>query len=843
MKDPICGMEADENSKWRAEKDGNVYLFCSSNCLDKFSKGGSQKTLLPIKGMHCASCASTIEKTLRKVEGVKEANVNFASEKAYVSYDTGKAAEATLVSAIREAGYDTAPKGEGVSLKVGGMDSQHCAIIVEGAVRKLQGVTKAETSFANGKAIVEFDSSKVSTERIMQAITDVGYYPELWKEEARDEKDTEIREYKKKTTIAGAFALPLGYLAMASSFNLPVPHFSSIVGAGIQLALATPVIIVSRDFYVRGLKAVVKSKSANMDTLVAIGTGAAYAYSLAITLLIFLGAQYGYHDLYFETAALLLFFILLGKTLEAKAKGQTSEAIKKLLSFQAKKALVSRNGKEEEIPIEDVRIGDIIIVRPGEKIPVDGKMTSGYSTIDESMVTGESLPVDKKEGDEVIGGTINKTGTFKFETTKVGRETLLSQIIALVEEAQGSKAPIQKLVDKISSIFVPAVVIIAIISSAFWYLSLHSIPFSLTVFIAVMIIACPCALGLATPTAVMVGTGIGAKRGILFKSASSLENSHKIDCIVFDKTGTLTKGTPSVTDVLPAKGNENEILLKAAMAEKRSEHPLAKAIVKKAEESGLEILDPERFDSVSGKGVIATIGGKRILVGRRNLMRENGIAFEEGLMEKLENVGKTAVIVASDDGFLGIIGIADTLKDGAREAIGYVKRSGKEVIMITGDNSKTAKAIADQLGIDNVIAEVLPQDKANEIKKLQENGKRVAMVGDGINDAPALAQADIGIAMGTGTDIAIETGDVVLMRGDLSLVSEAMQLSKYSMNKIRQNLFWAFVYNAIGIPIAAGVLYPFTGTLLSPVIAGAAMAFSSVSVTANSLLMKRWNPR
>ena len=600
-------------------------------------------------------------------------------------------------------------------------------------------------------------------------------------------------------------------------------------------------------FYSKGLFALIRTKAATMDTLVAIGTGTAYLYSVIISIFIWGGdTSYGMDNLYYEVAALLIAFILLGKYLEAIAKGKTSEAIRKLMGMQAKTAIVLRGTKEVEVPIEQVQVNDILIVKPGQKIPVDGLVLTGYSAVDESMITGESIPVEKKIGDKIVGATINKTGTFTFRATKVGAETALAQIIKLVEEAQGSKAPIQKLADTVSAYFVPAVVVIALLAFSIWIMVGAEFSFALTTFVAVLIIACPCAMGLATPTAIMVGTGKGAEQGILIKSAEALQNAEKIDVVIFDKTGTITKGKPEVTNILPQKGfTEKAVLQYAAIAEKRSEHPLGEAIVKKAKEEKLSLPDPVKFKALMGRGLEASYNQKTILLGNRKLMTEKKIrcASLEKELQRLENEGKTAMILAINNKIAGIIAVADTMKEHSAEAVQRLQRLGKDVIMITGDNERTAQAIARQVGIKHVMAEVLPEQKAEKVKEPQRRKKRVAAVGDGINDAPMLAQADIGIAIGSGTDVAIESADIVLIKEDLRDVVNAMELSKYTMHKIRQNLFWAFAYNSAGIPLAAGILYPFTGWLLSPIIAGAAMAFSSVSVLSNSLLMKKWRAK
>ena len=732
-----------------------------------------EKISLSIKGMHCASCVATVEKALKKVPGIELASVNYASERAVVQYDPDVADLDLLIKAVKGAGYE--------------------ASTLEGNVDR-----------------------------------------------EKKEREHEITSYKRRFLFALAFALPLAYLAMGPLIKLPEPPWSDTLMAVVQFLLATPIIYVSRDFYIRGLRAVVKTRTANMDTLIAVGTGTAYIYSLIVIILI-LNKVAGYtkHNLYFDTAGLLLMFILFGKYLEAIARGRTSEAIKKLMGLQAKTAMVKRDGKEMEIPIEEVIVGDLVVVKPGQKIPVDGVIDEGHSSVDESMVTGESIPIEKSKGDKVIGATINKTGSFVFKASKVGKDTLLAQIVKLVEEAQASKAPIQKLADTVASYFVPAVVLIALLSLGGWLLVGKTFVFALTAFIAVLIIACPCALGLATPTAVMVGTGLGAKHGILFKNAEALQKAHKVDTIIFDKTGTLTEGKPVVTDIVSFHKSREAVLQLAAIAEKRSEHPLGEAILNHAREKKIAVSDPSSFSSVTGKGVKVSWNKKIILLGNRALMRSEKIKVSDAAEKKLhtlESEGKTAMLIAHGGKLVGIIAVADTVKSTAKSAVGLLHKMGKEVVMLTGDNKRTADAIAKQLGIDHVLAEVLPTDKAAEVKKLQKEGKVVAMVGDGVNDAPALAQADIGIAIGSGTDVAIETGDIVLVKNDIRDVIIAMDLSRHALKKIKQNLFWAFLYNSLGIPLAA------LG-LLNPLIAGAAMAFSSVSVMTNSLLMKRYSPK
>jgi len=729
-------------------------------------------------------------------------------------------------------------------IPISGMHCVSCAQKIESTLKKLDGVVNANVNFATEKATVEFDENVINENEINNAIEQLGYKvikeidheAKEFVDKEREKREKEIRNLKTLFILSSILSIPIFILSFPEWFKIAFPYQNIIL-----LILATPVqFLVGYRFY-KGAFFALKAKTASMDTLIAVGTSAAYFYSVLVTLTPTFG-----NYVYFDTSAIIITFVILGRWLEAITKGKTSEAIKKLIGLQPKTAIVIRNGKEIEIPIKEVVVGDIVVVKPGQKIPVDGIVVEGFSSVDESMITGESIPVEKKKGDTVIGGTVNKHGSFKFKATKVGRDTVLSQIIKLVEEAQGSKAPIQRLADKVSGYFVPTVILIAILSFSLWYFALgQSFIFSLSIFIAVLIIACPCALGLATPTAIMVGTGKAAENGILIKNAEALENIHKLTTIVFDKTGTLTKGKPSVTDILADKLDKKEILKYAAIAEKKSEHPLAEAIINKAKEEKLKIPDPEFFEAIPGHGILAKYDGKTILFGNRNLMKKYKIKVEE-LEEKistLENEGKTVMILALNKKIIGLIAVADSLKEFSKEAVQKLHEMGKEVIMITGDNKRTANAIAKQLGIDYVLAEVLPEEKEKEIEKLQKKGKIVAMVGDGINDAPALAKADIGIAIGAGTDIALEAGQVVLIKNDLRDVVTAIDLSNYTIKKIKQNLFWAFFYNSVGIPIAAGLLHPFTGFLLNPMIAAIAMAFSSVSVVSNSLLMKRYKPK
>jgi Cu+-exporting ATPase len=761
-----------------------------------------------------------------------------------------------------------------VILKVSGMHCASCAVNIENVVSDLDGVKKATVNFAAEKMSLEYDESKVSVPRIAQTVASVGDYKisgealndgtnKLTKEAegerlaADKEKEEQKRAEKKirRKLIVGGILSTLIFLGSFRDWFPFVPEFLS--NPYILFLLATPVQFwVGSSFY-RGLVLLVKYRKADMNTLIAIGTLSAYFYSAAVTFFSNFFERAGFFlGIYFDTSAVIIFLILLGKYLELKTKGKTSEAIKKLMGLAAKEARVIRRGAEISIPISEVIKGDIVVVRPGEKIPIDGKVTDGRSSVDESMITGESMPQTKEVGDEVIGATINKFGTFKFRAEKVGAETVLSQIIKLVEQAQGSKAPIQRLADKVSSYFVPVVLLLAVLTLAFWLFFGPQPAFilALTNFVAVLIIACPCALGLATPTAIMVGTGKGAEKGVLIKDAESLEIAHKLNAIVLDKTGTLTRGEPTVTDIIKIQNSEfknpnlafggqglkSEILQLAASAEKSSEHPLAHAIVKKAEEKKIKLSESKKFEAIAGAGIKAEVDGRKILIGTRKLMADHEIKIKdlESEITQLENQEKTVVIVAVNGKAFGLIAIADTLKVNSKKAIADLKKLKLKVMMITGDNQRTAKAIASQVGIDNVLAEVLPEHKASEIDKLQKKGFKVAMVGDGINDAPALASADVGIAIGTGTDVAMESADVTLMRGDLSGIVDTLRLSRATMGVVKQNLFWAFGYNVILIPVAMGVLFPL-GILLNPMLAAGAMAFSSISVVVNSLRLKR----
>jgi Cu+-exporting ATPase len=864
VKDPQCGMVVEKEEALKkglfVKKGGKEHYFCSKACMEKFTGKGSKaaaetpeaaatkKSVIPVSGMHCASCAITVEKSLRNAEGVKSVNVNYADGRAYVEFIPDVTDESRLGRIIEKSGYKVAgpaKAGKGkITLKIRGMESDHCVGIVEKALRGVEGVKNVKVSLAAGKAEVEVEKG-VAGPGLTSAVAKSGYSATVAEaaDFEKDEREKEIRGYRNKFAFSFLLSAPLMYMMMSQPLGLPLPQVILDNMAVVQLLLATPVMAIGSAFFTRGFKALL-NRTPNMDSLVAMGVGAAYLYSLAATAFILLGSElFGMHDLYYEVAAFLITFILLGKYFEALAKGRTSEAMKKLMGLQAKTALVERDGKETEIPVSEVRVNDIVIVKPGQKIPVDGMVTEGRSSVDESMVSGESMPVEKKAGDTVIGATINKTGSFRFRARKVGSETFLAQIIKMVQEAQATKAPIQELADRISAVFVPVVIAIALFSGLAWMLLGQGFLFALVVFITVLIIACPCALGLATPTAVMVGTGIAAEKGIIIKSAAALQKAEKIDTVVFDKTGTLTKGEPEVTEIISVNpAQSDKVLAYAATAEKRSEHPLAEAILKKAGEKKARIAEPDSFTSLTGRGIEAKRGKISILLGNRVLMKERrvDISLLESRIAEAERKGRTVMLVAINKRLIGAIAVADTLKEYSKEGVEALHGMGKEVVMLTGDNRRTAEAVAGQLGIDHTISEVLPEEKTNRIKKLQETGKAVAMVGDGINDSPALAQADIGIAIGSGTDVAIETGDIILVKDDIRDVVTAIGLSAYAMKKIRQNFFWAFIYNGIGIPVAAGVLYPFTGWLLNPVIAGTAMAFSSVSVVVNSLLMKRY---
>ena len=735
-----------------------------------------------------------------------------------------------------------------------GMSCASCAMTIENAVSKIPGVDKASVNLATEIMTVEANDS-VTPEDIAKVVDGVGYSArprgksvEEELEEKNEKKEAHLREMKRNLTISAIFAVPLLFIAMADMVGIPMPAFlspmqSPVSYALIQLALVLPIIWLGRRFFVDGFKALSKGHP-NMDSLVALGTSAAFLYSLYGTYHVLEGHAHFAMNLYYESAGVILTLITLGKYFEDVSKGKTSMAIQTLVGLAPKMATVLRDGQEVEVPVEEVQVGDLIRVKPGEKVPVDGVVTEGNSTVDESMLTGESIPVSKSVGDEVIGASLNKTGSFILKATKIGKDTALSQIIQLVEQAQGSKAPIAKLADKVSGVFVPIVIVLALVSGLAWYfLGQESWVFALTITISVLVIACPCALGLATPTAIMVGTGKGAENGILLKSGEALEEANHVNMVVFDKTGTITNGTPVVTDVVTAENTDADALVRlAASLEVASEHPLGEAIVAKAKEQGATFDEVTNFEAIPGFGIKGHVGETLVFLGNEKWMRENGLA-NEAMNEKANRFaeqGKTPLYIGYNDAVQGLIVVADTVKESSARAIQTLHEMGIQVAMMTGDHERTAQAIAAEVGIDRVFSEVLPQDKANYVSKLQEEGYIVAMVGDGINDAPALAQAQVGIAIGTGTDVAIESADAVLMKSDLMDVPAMLKLSRATIRNIKENLFWAFAYNVIGIPFAMGVLHLFGGPLLNPMIAGAAMSFSSVSVVLNALRLKRW---
>ena len=798
----------------------------------------NSKETIRISGMSCAACAARVEKVLNNLEGIKNAAVNLAVEKAVVEYDNNIISIEDIIDAIKKLGYDAvSEQADTISsavLKVSGMSCAACAARVEKQLGSLEGVHSAAVNLASERASVEYDSEKIKTSDLIKAVEAIGYKAERAEElsvdREKEQREKEIRRLRLELVISAILTAPLLFSMLLMITNIDIPFFHNEY---FQLIVATPVqFIIGFRFYKNAYRAL-RSGSANMDVLIAMGTTAAYFYSIYNA---FFAPHEGMmKELYFESSAVIITLILFGKYLEAVAKGRTSEAIKKLMGLQAKTARVIRDGREEDIPIEEVVPGDVIVVRPGEKIPVDGRILEGDSAVDESMLTGESLPVEKTAGDHVVGATINRFGTFRLEATRVGKDTVLSQIIKMVEDAQGSKAPIQKIADRVSGVFVPVVLATALVTLLAWYLITGDLTGGIVSAVSVLVIACPCALGLATPTAIMAGTGKGAENGILIKGGEHLEMTYRLNAVVLDKTGTITKGQPEVTDVIPLGSmDRGELLRMAAAAEKNSEHPLGEAIYEQGKKESGTVPEAEQFAAIPGKGVRAVVEGRQIYIGTRKLMQEAGIdtGSAENVIAGLEDDGKTAMLMAADGRLEAVIAVADTLKESSKDAIDELKKMGIEVYMITGDNKRTASAIAKQAGITNVLAEVLPEDKAEEVGKLKKQGMKVAMAGDGINDAPALVAADIGIAMGTGTDVAIEAADITLLRGDLMLIPAAIRLSKMTMRKIKQNLFWAFIYNIIGIPVAAF-------GLLNPMIAGGAMAFSSVSVVTNSLRLRR----
>lgn len=836
------------------------------------------KVVLQVGGMHCASCASNIEKALKSLEGVQSAAVNFNTSKAAVSYDPAKVTLELLRKIVADAGYRIL--FDQATLQIAGMTCASCVQKVEKSLRNVNGVASASVNLALGKATIEHvPGTRISD--FINAVKEVGYKAseitsgEVSEDRERIERRSEIRRQLLNLIVSAS----IGSVVMLGSFRdylvnfIPIPEI--LANNYLFFVLASIIVLgPARQFFTNSFRGL-RHGSTDMNLLYATGIGAAYGVSVAMT---FINIDLGTKATYYETASLLTAFIVLGRFLEALTRGRTSEAIRRLMGLKPKTARVERDGVEVEVNVDDVQIGDIVLVRPGEKIPVDGVITEGYTSVDEAMITGESMPVDKKTGDEVIGATVNKAGFVKFKATKVGRDTALSQIIRLVEQAQTTKLPIQRLADVVAGHFILAIHILALTTFLFWFFFGYSwffLPtggllfngfvltktllapamFALIISISVLVISCPCAVGLATPSAIMVGTGKAAENGVLVKGGDALELTTKLKTVVFDKTGTLTKGMPSVTNIfvkvaptIPSSlevMDEKKFLKYAAIAERRSEHPLARAIVKKAQETGLETPEPESFQAIPGAGIKAIYNGEEILLGNRNLMTSLKIPFEEleDKLKSLEEDGKTAMMMAVQGRLVGVIAVADTLKENSPAAVKALQKMGIEVIMLTGDNSRTAKAIARQLGISRVLAEVRPGDKAEEIKKIQAEGKRVAMVGDGINDAPALTQADVGIALGSGTDIAMEAGKIVLIKDDLRDVVTAIDISRRTLRKIKQNLFWAFAYNAAAVPIGIGILYPSMRFVVSPELAALLMAFSSISVTLSSLTLKRYRPK
>jgi len=817
----------------------------------------TKQVTLPVLGMTCANCVAAVERNSKKVEGVSDAAVNFASEKVTFTYDpqliNARDVTSDVIARIERAGYSV-PTAT-VELPLLGMTCANCAATIERRLNKTDGVLEASVNYATNKATVTYAPGATSRAELAAAVRKAGY-DVVDSDEGEDLVDAEAQaraaeiQHQKKRLITGLiFTVPLFVLSMARDFGLLGAWSHENWVNWLFLALATPVqFYVGWDYYTGAYKSL-RNGSANMDVLVAMGSSVAYFYSLAVLIALTMGSTSLGTHVYFETSAVIITLIVLGKLLEARAKGQTSEAIRKLAGLQARTARVQRNGVTVDIPVEQVVVGDLILVRPGEKIPVDGIVTDGRSAVDESMITGESMPVSKGAGDEVIGATINKQGLLTFEATRVGKDTALAQIITLVEQAQGSKAPIQSIVDRVAAYFVPFVIITALITFAIWYFVSGDGVVALIRMVAVLVIACPCAMGLATPTSITVGMGKGAEYGILFRNSAALEAAHGLDTIVLDKTGTITRGEPQVTDLLLSTSisrSEGELLRLAASAERGSEHPLGEAIVRAAADRGLGLSMPDSFEGIAGLGIAAEVDGSRVLLGNMRLMERENVALN-GLgprAKTLQDEAKTAMWLAVDGQAAALIAVADTIKDGSREAVARLQKMGLDVVMMTGDNQATAEAIARAAGVDRVFAEVLPGEKAAYVKQLQDEGRVVAMVGDGINDAPALAQADVGMAIGTGTDVAVETADVILMRGDLRSVPQAVQLSKATMRNIYENLGWAFGYNVALIPIAAGVLAPFEGVpiflrQLQPMLAAGAMAFSSFSVVMNALRLRR----
>lgn len=810
-----------------------------------------------IDGMTCASCAQTVEKATKKLEGVTKASVNLATEKLSVSYDESKLSVSDIQTAVDKAGYKVLTNQTKNTFKIEGMTCASCAQTVEKAVRKLKGVENAAVNLATEKLTISYNPSEIAPADISSAVAKSGYAATLEtseekktsQEERREKRDQDMKKMMNRFWISVLFTAPLLIVSMGHMVGMPLPSFidptvNPFNMSLAQLILTLPIMIVSWEYFHKGFKNLFRGHP-NMNSLIALGTAAAFVYSLAATI----GTGLGYGNfanlLYYEVTGVILTLHTLGLFLEERSKGQMSTAIEKLINLAPKTATTIRNGEEVEVLIDEVIVGDIIRVRPGEKMPVDGVVVEGRTAVDESMLTGESIPVEKQNGDPIIGASLNKNGTIEYRATRVGSDTTLSQIIKLVEDAQGSKAPIARMADTITGYFVPIVIALAVFAGIVWLIAGQTGIFALSVVITTLVIACPCALGLATPTSIMVGTGKGAEYGVLIKSGVALETTHNVDTIVFDKTGTLTEGKPVVTDILTTNLlSKEELLHYAASGETGSEHPLGEAIVQKSKEKNMTLTKPDDFEAIPGHGIRVKIDGKMFYIGNRKLMidRKIDLTKMEKESDRLADEGKTPMYLSVDGKLAGIIAVADTLKENSVKAVKELKKRGVEVAMITGDNKRTAKAIGKQVGIDRILSEVLPEDKAEEVKKLQSEGKKVAMVGDGINDAPALAQSDIGIAVGSGTDVAIESADIVLMRNDLMAVLTAIDLSHATLKNIKQNLFWAFAYNLVGIPIAMGLLYIFGGPLMSPMFAAVAMTFSSISVLTNALRLNRFKP-
>lgn len=822
--------------------------------------GKSERIDLPLTGMSCASCARTIEKRLSETHGVRTVAVNLATSRATVEYDSSATGIQQLLNTVQSSGYGTLPPERADFVVDDSARPSGSSQPLENHLKGIPGVVNVSFNLSAMEVSVNYIPGSTDRNTIRLAIEDFGYRVRnrlgasdgsAGEDSERAARMSEYRDLRLKFIVAAVLSLPTLVISMSHGriaiLNQPWMNW-------LQLALATPVVFFSGGQFFRGAWAALRHRAADMNTLIAIGTGTAYVYSIVATVAPRLIAEAPDQSMggmpmqgapvYFEAAAVIIALIVLGRLMESRAKTRTGDAIRKLAALQAKTARVIRDGTELDIPVEEVLPGEIVIVRPGEKIPVDGEVTEGSSSVDEAMLTGESLPVEKQVGSPVFGATMNKTGSFRFRATKVGRDTALQQIVRMVHDAQGSKAPIARLADVISGIFTPIVLCIAIVTFAVWFiLAPEQTRFSLALvnFVSVLIIACPCALGLATPTAIMVGAGKGAEHGVLIKGGESLETAHKLDTIILDKTGTITSGKPAVTDIVPIAGvSEEELLAAVASAEKGSEHPLGEAIVRAAEERGVAVQQAADFNAIPGRGIGATVGGRALLLGNERLMNERKLDIAQ-LIEKsrqLADQGKTPMFVAIDGKFSGVIAVADSVKPESYEAVRELQRMKISVVMISGDNKRTAEAVGRDVGIERVMAEILPEGKVDEVRRLQSQGNLVGMVGDGINDAPALAQADVGIAIGTGTDVAMEASDITLIRGDLRGVVTAIALSRATIRTVKQNLFWAFIYNVVGIPIAAGALYPFFGLLLSPIIASAAMSFSSVSVVVNSLRLR-----